>query len=96
MDKKKFDRFLWGLIPGLVTPALVIWIYIDQTYETERTVVEILKFLYPSPLLGKMLMFSIMPNLAAVFLFYKQDTYKIAAGILGGAIFYLIPCFFML
>lgn len=96
MDKKKIDRFLWGFIPGLIAPALVLLIYIDQTYESERAIIEILKFLYPSPLLGKMLMFSIMPNLAAVFLFYKQDTFKIAAGILGGAIFYLIPCFFML
>lgn len=96
MNIKKYDKFLLGFIPGLIIPALVIWVYISQTYESERSMLEIIKFLFPSPLMGKMLMLSIMPNLAAVFLFYKQDTFKIAAGILGGAMFYLIPCFFML
>lgn len=96
MNIKKYDKFLLGFIPGLIIPALVIWVYISQTYESERGIVEIIKFLFPSPLMGKMLMLSIMPNLAAVFLFYRQDTFKIAAGLLGGAIFYLIPCFFML
>lgn len=96
MNFKKLDNFLFGFIPGLIVPAIFLWVYISQTYESERSIVEIIKFLFPSPLMGKMLMLSIMPNLAAVFLFYRQDTFKIAAGILGGAMFYLIPCFFML
>lgn len=96
MNAKKYDKFLLGFIPGFIVPAIVIWVYISQTYESERTIFEIIQFLFPSPLMGKMLMLSIMPNLAAVFLFYRQDTFKIAAGILGGAMFYLIPCFFML
>ena len=107
MSLKKYDKFLFGFIPGLLIPALVLVILVTWTFINSGTtytltiqhyagLIAIIKFLFPSPLMGKMLMLSIMPNLAGVFLFYKQDTFKIAAGILGGAMFYLIPCFFML
>jgi hypothetical protein len=37
-----------------------------------------------------------MPNLVLVFVFYKTDSFKIATGVLVGAMPYLIASIFML
>jgi hypothetical protein len=52
--------------------------------------------LYPSVLLGKLLLLSAFPNLALMFVFYKTDSFKLAIGVLSGGMPYLISSFFML
>ncbi len=95
-DFKKFDKFIFGLIPGLLLPALFIYIYIKRFYTGEGSFFDVLKLLYPSVLLGKLLLLSILPDLLFVFLFYKRDTFKIAIGCMTGAILYIIAATFML
>lgn len=96
INPEKYNRFLFGLIPGLLIPVLFLWVYLKQFYPIEQGFIETIKQLYPSALLGKLLLLSIMPNLGFVFVFYKSDSFKIAAGLMIGAMPNLIFSIFML
>jgi CDP-diglyceride synthetase len=92
----RFNHFLYGFVPGLLLPVAFIWVYLNQFYPGDLSFFETLKQLYPGVLMGKLLLLSIMPNLLLVFVFYKTDSFKIAAGMMIGGMPYLIPSFFML
>ncbi len=92
----RFNYFLYGLIPGLILPILFMWIYLSRFYPADLSFFETLKLLYPSLLLGKLLLLSVMPNLILVFIFYKSDSFKIASGVLLGGMPYFIGSIFML
>ena len=93
---QRFNHFLYGFIPGLILPIAFMWLYLHQFYPGDYTFFETLKQLYPTPIFGKILMLSVMPNLLIVFLFYKSDSFKIAAGMLLGAMPYFIGSIFIL
>lgn len=93
---KRFNHFLYGFVPGLLLPIGFMWMYLHQFYPGENTFWEALKQLYPGVLLGKLLLLSVMPNLLLVFVFYKSDSFKIATGVLLGAMPYFIGSIFML
>jgi len=92
----KFNHFLYGFIPGLIVPALFMWFYLSKFYPGDLSFFEALKQLYPSVLLAKLLLLSVMPNLALVFVFYKTDSFKLATGIMTSAMPYFIACLFMI
>jgi len=92
----RFNHFLYGFVPGLLLPVAFIWVYLNQFYPGDLSFFETLKQLYPGVLMGKLLLLSIMPNLLLVFVFYKTDSFKIAAGMMIGVMPYLISSFFML
>ncbi len=92
----RFNHFLYGFVPGLLLPVSFIWVYLNQFYPGDLSFFETLKQLYPGVLMGKLLLLSIMPNLLLVFVFYKTDSFKIAAGMMIGGMPYLISSFFML
>jgi len=93
---ERFNHFFIGFIPGLALPPLFLWLYFNQYSPFETSFIESIKALYPSILLGKLLLLSAFPNLALLFVFYKTDTFKLATGILSGGMPYLISSFFML
>lgn len=92
---KKINNIFIGLGIGLILPAIFSWIYIASFYPVHSNVWDIIKQLYPSQTLGKLLMLSVVPDLLVVFIFYKQDTFKIAGGIMLGAVIYLIGSIMM-
>jgi len=92
---KWYNNFFLGLGLGLTLPAIFIWIYLIIFYPIKIDIIEILKNLYPSSTLGNLLLLAIVPNLLIVFVFYKQDTFRIAGGIMLGAIVYLIGAIMM-
>lgn len=92
----RFNHFLYGFIPGLIVPAIFLWVYLNKFYPGDLTFIETIKQLYPGQLLGKLLMLSVMPNLALVFVFYKSDSFKIASGMMVSAMPYFIGSIFML
>ena len=73
-----------------------MWIYLNRFYPADLTFLETLKQMYPSILLGKLLLLSVMPNLALVFVFYKTDSYKIASGMIVSAMPYFVGSIMML
>jgi hypothetical protein len=93
---KRYNHFLYGLIPGLLLPIAFMWLYLDRFYPIDLPFLLIIKQLYPSILLGKVLLLSVMPNLGFVFVFYKSDSFKIATGLLMGAMPYFIASIMML
>ncbi|MEI6554270.1 MAG: hypothetical protein WCL70_01635 [Paludibacter sp.] len=93
---ERFNKFLYGLIPGLILPVMFMWIYLNRFYPSHTSFVESIKEIWPGVLMGKLLLLSIMPNLVLVFVFYKSDSFKIATGMMIGVIPYLIASFFML
>lgn len=92
----RFNRFLYGFIPGILLPPLFIWLYLSRFYPIDMPVLEIVKQLFPSVMLGKLLLLSIMPNLIGVFIFYKQDSFRLGIGMMMGAFPYLIMAMFMM
>ncbi len=93
---RNHNRFLYGFFPGIVIPALFIWAYISRFYPVDLPIYEVIIRLFPSVMLGKILLLSIIPNLVGLFIFYKQDSFRLAIGIMVGAIPYLITSMFML
>ena len=93
---ENFNNFWIGFVPGIFFPPLFIWLYLNQFSPFTTGFFDTIKVLYPSILLGKILLLSAFPNLALMFVFYKTDTFKLAAGILSAGMPYLISSFFML
>ena len=92
----RFNHFLYGLAAGLILPVIFMWVYLMRFYPADLSFFETIKQLYPGILLGKLLLLSVMPNLVLVFIFYKSDSFKIATGVLLGAMQYFIGSIFML
>jgi len=92
----KFNNFWYGFVPGLFIPPIFIWLYLNQFSPFQVGFFDAIKLLYPSVLLGKILLLSAFPNLALMFVFYKSDSFKLASGILSAGMPFLISSFFML
>jgi len=92
----RFNHFLYGFIPGLLFPVLFMWVYLNRFYPGDVSFLETIKQLFPGVILGKLFMLSIMPDLIFVFVFYKSDSFKIASGMMLGAIPYLVASIFMM
>lgn len=92
----RFNKFLYGFIPGLLLPVIFMWAYLNRFYPNDLSFFETIKQLYPSALMGKLLLLSIMPDLLFVFVFYKSDSFKLATGMMIGGMPYFIGSIFML
>ena len=92
----RFNKFLYGFIPGLLLPIAFMWVYLNRFYPNDLSFFETIKQLYPTALLGKLFLLSIMPDLLFVFVFYKSDSFKIATGMMIGGMPYFIGSIFML
>ena len=93
---QRFNRFIFGFIPGILLPVLFLWIYLSRFYPADLSFFEIIKQLFPGVMLAKLLLLSIMPNLIGVFIFYKQDNFKLGIGMMTGALPYLVTAMFMM
>ncbi len=96
LNIEKLNSFWIGLSIGVVIPILFSWIFLKRFYPVDLSFFEIISMIFPSVLLGKLFLLSIIPNLLGVFIFYKQDTFKIGIGIMIGAIPYLLVAVFMM
>lgn len=92
----RYNRFLYGFIPGLILPVLFLWIYLKRFYPVDASFFEIIRQLFPSVMLGKLFLLSIMPNLIGVFIFYKQDNFKLGIGMMISALPYLVMAMIMM
>lgn len=83
----RFDRYWIGILVGLVLPAAFALTYI-----------EVMNLWYPlqtlqfeaGGVLSKLLLVSVFPDLALLFVFYTTDTWRLAKGVLVGAMPYIL------
>ena len=83
----RFDRYWIGILVGLVLPAAFALTYI-----------EVMNLWYPlqtlqfvaAGVLSKLLLVSVFPDLALLFVFYTTDTWRLAKGVLVGAMPYIL------
>ena len=79
---------------GLLLPALVGYTYIERFnlwYTFEAFDWDMMR-----PILGRICQVGIFPNLAFIFVFYTLEMWRIAKGLLVGALPYIIASFGML
>jgi hypothetical protein len=83
----RFDRYWIGILIGLILPAAFGLTYID-----------VMNLWYPlqtlqfqaGSVLNKLLMVSVFPDLALIFVFYTTDTWRLSKGVLAGALPYIL------
>lgn len=84
---QRFDKYWLGILLGLLAPALFCYAYID-TFNLWH-VLKAVNF-SANMVMTKMLLVSVFPNMAMLFLFYQTDTWRLAKGVLIGAFPYMI------
>lgn len=85
---ERFDKYWIGIALGLALPALTAWFYIDQMnlwYAIRTFGVSSM-----AGLIGKLTVVAIFPNAAFLFVFYTTDTWRLAKGVIIGALPYLL------
>ncbi len=89
----RFDRYWIGIVVGLILPAVVCFVYIDlmNLWYPLQT----LQF-HAGGILSKLLMVSVFPDLALIFVFYTTDTWRLAKGVLVGAMPYILASIIVL
>ena len=89
----RFDRHWIGVLIGLLLPAIFGLAYIDAMglwYPLKELQFD------AGTILSKLLMVSVFPDLALLFVFYTTDTWRLAKGVLVGAMPYVIATVFVL
>lgn len=83
----RFDRYWIGFLIGLILPAAfaVTYISVMNLWYT----LEALHF-HAGGVLSKLLMVSVFPDLALIFVFYTTDTWRLSKGVLAGALPYIL------
>ena len=83
----RFDSYWIGIVVGLVLPAAFGLTYIEvmHLWYALRT----LQF-EAGGVLSKLLLVSVFPDLALIFVFYTTDTWRLAKGVLIGALPYIL------
>ena len=78
---------------GLILPAVVCFVYIDlmNLWYPLQT----LQF-HAGGILSKLLMVCVFPDLALIFVFYTTDTWRLAKGVLVGAMPYILASILVL
>lgn len=83
----KLDKYWLGIVIGLIFPAAFGLTYIHAMglwYPLQT-----LQFQAGS-VLNKLLLVSVFPDLALIFVFYTTDTWKLSKGVLIGALPYIL------
>jgi len=83
----RFDTYWLGILIGLAAPALFGWAYVEQFHLWNA--LQAFRF-EANPMLSKLCILAVFPDMALLFLFYALDTWKLAKGVLLGAIPYVI------
>ena len=84
---ERFDRYWIGILIGLILPAAFGLTYI-----------EVMNLWYPlktlqfqaGGVMSKLLLVSVFPDLALIFVFYTTDTWRLSKGVLIGAMPYVL------
>lgn len=85
---RQLDKYWIGITLGLLLPAIFGCVYLDH-YDLWKSL-SLFEVDYIAPLLSKLLLVSVFPNLALIFVFYTTNTWNLSKGVLIGAFPYMI------
>lgn len=88
----KIDKYWIGIIVGLLLPLLFIYVYLAR-YNLLSSFLTLGSALSFS--VSRLLLLSVFPNMAFVFVFYSLNAWKFSQGLLYGMFPYLIACAIM-
>lgn len=91
-DMERFDKYWIGIVIGLLLPAIFGLIYIDRMNLWQA--LSMMSFASGS-ILNKLLLAVIFPDLALLFVFYQLEAWRLAKGLLTGAIPYMLASLFV-
>ena len=84
---ERWDKYWIGIVLGLLMPAVVAYFYID-TYGLQSSIQVF--GLALKQMWSKLLIVSVFPDLAFIFVFYSADMWKVSKGLLLGAFPYIL------
>ena len=87
MWREKIDKYWIGILIGLALPALFGYAYVSTFHLWEA--LRAFNFQAGS-MLGKMLLVSVFPDMAFLFVFYELDTWRLCKGVLIGCLPYVL------
>lgn len=87
MTMQRFDRYWIGVLIGLLLPAAFGLTYIDVMHLWYP--LQTLQF-QAGGVLSKLLLVSVFPDLALLFVFYTLDLWRLSKGVLIGAFPYIL------
>jgi hypothetical protein len=90
------DKFLYGIIPGFIVPSVCLYFNLRKFLFNDFFISQSFNRIIHSGLLPNNLLLSIIPNLFVVFVLYKLEAFKIASGVILGAMPFLITSVFMM
>lgn len=82
---QRFDKYWIGIVAGILIPALFTAAYVER-----MGLWNALLHYNMYGMLNKLFLVAVFPNMALFFLLYKAETWKLAKGIIIGAIPYPI------
>lgn len=83
----RFDKYWIGIVIGLLIPAIFGLTYIEVMHLWYP--LKTLQF-HAGGVLSKLLLVSVFPNLAFIFVFYTLELWKLSKGLLIGALPYIL------
>ncbi len=85
--KDRIDKYWIGILIGLLLPAVFGLLYINAN--NLWYALQTFRFTMGS-VLNKLLLVSVFPDLALIFVFYSIDTWRLSKGVLIGALPYVL------
>ena len=89
---ERIDKYWIGIVIGLIMPALMAYAYIDRFNLWSSIAVFGMAL---NQTWSKLLMVSVFPNLAFVFVFYTLEAWKFSKGLIIGALPYILAAMFI-
>lgn len=86
-NRKKYNRFWFGLTLGLLVPFLFLVIYWLWSYKM-MSLVRFIQFLLSGKVLAPVISLCVTPNLGLFFLSLNREYYKTARGVIFSTILY--------
>lgn len=83
----RFDKYWIGILLGLLMPAGMAYLYIDHFHLWSSLQMFGMGL---AQTWSKLLLVSVFPNMALIFVFYAADAWKLSKGVLVGALPYML------
>lgn len=86
----KYDRFIWGFLPGMVAPIIVLCLIYLLAFNY-MSVQNFIKYISKPVILSPALSLGVVLNLFIFFPLIQKNYYNAGRGVIGATILYGVP-----